>query len=59
MNEKRERVYVVRCNCCGAKIRERKEQHRSNVCLKCFYRTLSNYLGTQKRSPYGDFVSDR
>ena len=59
MNKKRERVFVVRCNSCGTKIRERKERDTSNVCLKCFYRTLSNYLRTQKRTVYGEFVSDR
>jgi hypothetical protein len=63
MKQKRERVYLIRCNWCGAKIREGKERDNgetsSSLCLKCFYRTLSKYLRTQKRAAYGDFVSDR
>ena len=51
-------VYVVQCVWCGSKIREDKED-TTGVCLQCFYQMLTNHLESQKRSPYGDFVSDR
>ena len=56
--QQREDVYMVECVWCGAKIREDKED-TNGVCLKCFYQMLTNHLESQKRSPYGDFVSDR
>ena len=63
MKQKREPRFVIRCNWCGAKIREGKEcegkDDTSGVCLTCFYRILGNYLRAQKRAAYGDFVSDR
>ena len=59
MNQEREDVYLVECVWCGAKIREDKEEDTDAVCLKCFYQMLSNHLQSQKRTAYGDFVSDR
>jgi DNA-directed RNA polymerase subunit RPC12/RpoP len=56
--QQREDVHMVQCVWCGAKIREDKED-TNGVCLKCFYQMLTNHLESQKRSPYGDFVSDR
>ena len=58
-NLEREDVYVVECVWCGAKIREDKAEDSDAVCLKCFYQMLSNHLQSQKRTAYGDFVSDR
>lgn len=55
----REDVYMVQCVWCGAKIREDNEEDTNGVCLKCFYQMLTNHLDSQKRSAYGDFVSDR
>ena len=55
----REDVYMVQCAWCGSKIREDNEEDTSGVCLKCFYQMLTNHLESQKRSAYGDFVSDR
>ena len=52
-------VYMVQCVWCGSKIREDNEEDTTGVCLKCFYQMLSNHLESQKRSAYGDFVSDR
>ena len=52
-------VYVVECVWCGAKIRNVNEDDTTGVCLKCFYQMLTNHLQSQKRSAYGDFVSDR
>ena len=57
--ETREDVYVVECVWCGTKIREDKEADTDAVCLQCFYQMLSNHLQSQKRTVYGDFVSDR
>ena len=50
---------VVQCIWCGSKIREAKEEETNGVCLKCFYQILSNHLRAQKRTVYGEFVSDR
>lgn len=52
-------VYVVECVWCGAKIRDVNEDDTTGVCLTCFYQMLTNHLQSQKRSAYGDFVSDR
>jgi hypothetical protein len=54
-----EDVYVVECVWCGAKIRDDDEEDTTGVCLKCFYQMLTNHLQSQKRTAYGDFVSDR
>ena len=61
MNEqlKREEAYVVQCAWCGAKIREDDEEESTAVCLKCFYQILTSHLQSQKRTAYGEFVSDR
>ncbi len=55
----REKAFVVQCIWCGATIRDDKEQEANGVCLKCFYRILGNHLSAQKRTDYGEFVSDR
>jgi hypothetical protein len=55
----RERTFPVECIWCGAKIRDDKKEESKGVCLKCFYQILSNHLRAQKRSVYGEFVSDR
>lgn len=57
--EIREDSYVVECVWCGTKIREDKAKDNDAVCLKCFYQLLSNHLAAQKRTAYGEFVSDR
>ncbi len=57
--EEREDAYFVQCVWCGSKIREDNEEDTNGVCLKCFYHMLTNHLESQKRSVYGDFVSDR
>jgi hypothetical protein len=54
-----EDVYPIECSWCGAKIRDDKQDDATGVCLKCFYQLLSNHLMSQKRSVYGEFVSDR
>ncbi|HEX6284026.1 MAG TPA: hypothetical protein VFZ71_04100 [Pyrinomonadaceae bacterium] len=59
MNEKSEHTYVVQCVWCGSQIREDNEEETTGVCLKCFYQMLTNHLESQKRSAYGEFVSDR
>jgi hypothetical protein len=62
MNEKpkvKRRVFLVQCIWCGAKIRDDENEEAQGVCLKCFYQILSNHLQAQKRSAYGEFVSDR
>ncbi|MCA1579030.1 MAG: hypothetical protein LC794_16900 [Acidobacteria bacterium] len=56
--EERDDAYAMECNWCGAKIRDINED-TTGVCLKCFYQMLINHLQSQKRSAYGDFVSDR
>ena len=58
LNE-REQTLAVQCIWCGAKIRDANEQEANGVCLKCFYQILSNHLRAQKRTVYGEFVSDR
>ena len=55
----RERTFPVQCIWCGSKIRDDKEEESKGVCLKCFYQILSNHLRAQKRTVYGEFVSDR
>ena len=62
MNEKLrepEQTFLVQCIWCGSKIRDDENEEAQGVCLKCFYQILSNHLGAQKRSVYGEFVSDR
>ena len=51
--------FLVQCAWCGAKIRDDEQEDVSGVCLQCFYQILSNHLSAQKRSAYGEFVSDR
>jgi hypothetical protein len=58
-DENNENAFPVECTWCGAKIRDDGEEHTSGVCLQCFYQILSNHLCAQKRSAYGEFVSDR
>ena len=55
----REDLFVVECVWCGVQIREAKEDDTDAVCLKCFYQIMSNHLQSQKRTVYGEFVSDR
>jgi DNA-directed RNA polymerase subunit RPC12/RpoP len=59
LEENEEEVFLVQCVWCGAKIRDDKQEDTSGVCLQCFYQILSNHLSAQKRSAYGEFVSDR
>ena len=62
MNEKereREQIYMVQCSWCGSTIRDDKEEEATGVCLKCFYQILNNHLRAQKKTMYGEFVSDR
>lgn len=55
----REQTFVIQCSWCGSKIRDDRKEETTAVCLKCFYRILSNHLRAQKRTVYGEFVSDR
>ena len=57
--KQRDQNYLVQCVWCGSKIRDDKEEEAKGICLKCFYKILSNHLRSQKRSVYGEFVSDR
>ncbi len=62
MNRKvkeKEKTFLVQCIWCGSKIRDDKQEDSSGVCLQCFYQILSNHLRAQRRSAYGEFVSDR
>ena len=54
-----EDAFLVQCVWCGSKIRDDKQEDTAGVCLQCFYQILSNHLSAQKRSAYGEFVSDR
>lgn len=58
-SKEQKKTFLVQCIWCGATIRDDKQEDASGVCLQCFYRMLSNHLSAQKRSPYGEFVSDR
>jgi len=57
--EKDNQRFQVSCIWCGSKIREDKEHDSTGVCLRCFYQILANHLRSQKRTGYGEFVSDR
>jgi hypothetical protein len=57
--KERKKTYSVICIWCDEKIRDGKEEESTGVCLKCFYKVLSNHLRMQKKTPYGEFVSDR
>jgi formylmethanofuran dehydrogenase subunit E len=57
-NEKR-KIFQIECTWCGSKIREDRREDAKGVCLKCFYKILSNHLRASKRTAYGEFVSDR
>ena len=54
-----EDAFLVQCAWCGSKIRDDKQEDTTGVCLECFYQNLSEHLGAQQRSAYGEFVSDR
>ena len=58
-SREREETFLVQCIWCGAKIRDDNEEEATGVCLECFYQIVSNHLSAQKRTVYGDFVSDR
>jgi len=58
-NDEPETMFLVECVWCGSKIRDDRQEDTSGVCLQCFYQILSNHLSAQRRSAYGDFVSDR
>lgn len=57
--DKKDETFPVQCTWCGSKIRDDKQEESSGVCLQCFYQILSNHLSAQKRTVYGEFVSDR
>jgi DNA-directed RNA polymerase subunit RPC12/RpoP len=57
--KERKQTFVIECSWCGSKIRDDKKEETTAVCLKCFYQILSNHLRAQKRTVYGEFVSDR
>jgi hypothetical protein len=59
MNEQDKEAFAVQCIWCGARIRDDNEEETTGVCLSCFYQILNNHLYAQKRTVYGDFVSDR
>jgi len=56
---KKTETFRVTCVWCGTNIREDKEEDTTGVCLKCFYQRLANHIRLQKRTVYGEFVSDR
>lgn len=58
-SDERENTFLVQCVWCGAKIRDDKQEDIAGVCLQCFYQILSNHLSSQKRTAFGEFVSDR
>ncbi len=58
-SDEQEDAFLVQCVWCGAKIRDDDQEDTTGVCLQCFYQILSNHLSAQKRSAYGEFVSDR
>jgi hypothetical protein len=58
-SDEKEDAFLVQCVWCGAKIRGDNEEDTTGVCLECFYQILSNHLSAQKRTAYGEFVSDR
>ena len=53
-----EKHFTILCIWCGSKIRDDEKEAKA-VCLKCFYQILSKHLHAQKRTVYGEFVSDR
>lgn len=59
IEDRDEEAFLVQCVWCGSKIRDDKQEDTGGVCLQCFYQILSNHLSAQKRSAYGEFVSDR
>ena len=58
-SDEQQDTFLVQCTWCGAKIRDDKQEDTSGVCLQCFYQILSNHLSSQKRTAFGEFVSDR
>ena len=54
----RTKFYVI-CVWCGVAIREDKYQDSEGMCLRCFYKILSQHYQTQRRARYGEGVSDR
>ena len=59
IRKEREQNFLVQCSWCGSQIRDDKKEETTAVCLQCFYQILSNHLRAQKRTAYGEFVSDR
>jgi hypothetical protein len=52
-------TFSIKCTSCGETIRENVSEESFGQCLKCFYRSLANWLRTQRRVSAGEFVSDR
>jgi hypothetical protein len=51
--------FRVVCVWCGSEIRKDEHEDEQGICLKCFYRMLSDHLTAQRRTRHGEFVSDR
>lgn len=51
--------FKIVCISCGGTIRENVAEELFGQCLKCFYRSLANWLRTQRRVSAGEFVSER
>ena len=51
--------FRVICVWCGSEIREDKHENEQGICLKCFYRMLTDHLSGQRRPHQREFVSDR
>ena len=51
--------FKILCISCGVKIREKAAEDSYGLCLKCFYTSLAARMLSQKRTPAGEFVSDR
>ena len=51
--------FKIVCISCGETIRENVSEESLGQCLKCFYRSLANWLRTQRRVSAGEFVSER
>ena len=51
--------FRVICVWCGSEIREDKHENEQGICLKCFYRMLTDHLAAQQPAIHRDLVSDR
>ncbi len=59
LQPKTDREFEVRCIWCGVTIRRDNSEDSQGVCLRCFYRILSERFRAQRHARSAEGTSDR